>query len=209
MGNFKKHGGFGGREGGRGGFNRSGGRGGFGGGRPDFKRGGRDGGRGDMFSAICAACRKQCEVPFRPSGDKPVYCNECFHSHREAPRTEYMRRDERERDTREAPRHFSPAGFAPSAPKFQGDDKRIDDLKKQLETVNAKLDAIMKVIGGSNNAPAPLSAVKQERMKRTATPLKTLIENAVAPVKQADKKENKEKEKTTTKKKPAAKKGKK
>lgn len=28
--------------------------------------------------AICADCKKECEVPFRPSGDRPVYCKECF-----------------------------------------------------------------------------------------------------------------------------------
>ena len=31
-----------------------------------------------MYKAICADCRKECEVPFRPSGDRPVYCKECF-----------------------------------------------------------------------------------------------------------------------------------
>jgi len=31
-----------------------------------------------MHKAICADCRKQCEVPFRPSGDRPVYCQACF-----------------------------------------------------------------------------------------------------------------------------------
>jgi CxxC-x17-CxxC domain-containing protein len=33
-----------------------------------------------MFKAICADCKKECEVPFRPSGDRPVYCRECFAS---------------------------------------------------------------------------------------------------------------------------------
>jgi len=31
-----------------------------------------------MFEATCDKCGKQCEVPFRPTGDKPVYCNNCF-----------------------------------------------------------------------------------------------------------------------------------
>jgi len=45
-----------------------------------FERGG--GGFGDrpreMFKAVCADCKKECEVPFQPSGDRPVYCKECF-----------------------------------------------------------------------------------------------------------------------------------
>jgi CxxC-x17-CxxC domain-containing protein len=38
------------------------------------------GGRGqrEMFSATCSSCGKEAQVPFQPSGDKPVYCSECF-----------------------------------------------------------------------------------------------------------------------------------
>lgn len=28
--------------------------------------------------AICADCNKECEIPFKPKGDRPVYCSECF-----------------------------------------------------------------------------------------------------------------------------------
>ncbi|SFH29252.1 CxxC-x17-CxxC domain-containing protein [Desulfotomaculum arcticum] len=31
-----------------------------------------------MFPAVCSNCGKETEVPFKPSGDKPVYCRECF-----------------------------------------------------------------------------------------------------------------------------------
>ncbi len=31
-----------------------------------------------MFQVICADCGKNCEVPFRPSVGRPVYCKECF-----------------------------------------------------------------------------------------------------------------------------------
>ncbi len=31
-----------------------------------------------LYQAICADCRKGCEVPFKPTGDRPVYCKECF-----------------------------------------------------------------------------------------------------------------------------------
>ena len=33
----------------------------------------------EMFPAVCATCGKETTVPFRPSGEKPVYCRECFH----------------------------------------------------------------------------------------------------------------------------------
>lgn len=69
MGNFS-------RGGGRssGGF--SGGRsGGFGGGRSS---GGGFGGRPTMHKATCSKCGNDCELPFRPSGDRPVFCSNCF-----------------------------------------------------------------------------------------------------------------------------------
>src|SRR3990167_11041000 len=49
-------------------------------GRRDFGGGRGFGGRSDrpMFKAICSNCGKECEVPFRPTGAKPVYCSECF-----------------------------------------------------------------------------------------------------------------------------------
>jgi len=31
-----------------------------------------------MFHAVCAECGKDCEVPFEPRGDKPVYCSDCY-----------------------------------------------------------------------------------------------------------------------------------
>lgn len=32
----------------------------------------------EMHDVICSKCRKQCKVPFKPTGDKPVYCSDCF-----------------------------------------------------------------------------------------------------------------------------------
>ena len=31
-----------------------------------------------MHTVTCAKCGEQCEVPFRPTGGKPVYCSNCF-----------------------------------------------------------------------------------------------------------------------------------
>ena len=35
-----------------------------------------------MLPATCSACGKETMVPFVPSGDKPVYCSDCFQSRR-------------------------------------------------------------------------------------------------------------------------------
>jgi CxxC-x17-CxxC domain-containing protein len=31
-----------------------------------------------LHKTVCAECKKECEVPFRPTGERPVYCRECF-----------------------------------------------------------------------------------------------------------------------------------
>ena len=60
--------------------------------RFDRNRSGRSGGRdrgGDrgrdrrserheMHKAICDKCGKDCEVPFKPTQGKPIYCDDCF-----------------------------------------------------------------------------------------------------------------------------------
>ena len=53
---------------------RSGGQHRFGGGGG----GRRFGGPREMHKITCAECGKEAEVPFKPSGDRPVYCKECF-----------------------------------------------------------------------------------------------------------------------------------
>ena len=36
----------------------------------------------EMFYAKCGDCGTDCQVPFRPKEDRPVYCRECFQNHR-------------------------------------------------------------------------------------------------------------------------------
>jgi CxxC-x17-CxxC domain-containing protein len=32
----------------------------------------------EMFDAVCAQCGENTTVPFRPRGDRPVYCRTCY-----------------------------------------------------------------------------------------------------------------------------------
>ena len=41
-------------------------------------QGGGFSGPKEMFKATCAECKKECEVPFKPREDRPVYCKDCF-----------------------------------------------------------------------------------------------------------------------------------
>ena len=59
----------------------------FKGGRQD-RRGDRQGGfRKDfgpreMHKAVCSECGKECEVPFKPTEGRPIYCKDCFSKRR-------------------------------------------------------------------------------------------------------------------------------
>lgn len=36
----------------------------------------------EMYEATCANCGNPARVPFKPRGDKPVYCADCFRAQR-------------------------------------------------------------------------------------------------------------------------------
>lgn len=46
------------------------------------RRGGFDRGPREMHKATCADCGKECEVPFKPTEGRPVYCKECYQKHK-------------------------------------------------------------------------------------------------------------------------------
>jgi CxxC-x17-CxxC domain-containing protein len=96
-----------------------GGRGGFGGGF-----GGDSGGRREMFSATCSDCGKECQVPFKPTNGKPVYCSDCFEKINGG------------RDTSRRPERSD------NRPQGGG----YDQSKIQLEAISVKLDKILALL---------------------------------------------------------------
>ncbi len=169
MGNFNDRRGKGGNFRGE---NRGGGRSNFGGNR----RGG-DRREVQMHQAICDKCHKSCEVPFRPSSDKPIYCNDCFSDKRgnEAPRRDFKNRDSN-RDFGNK-QNFS----KPSFEKSSG-----DDIKKQLADINAKLDRLASLLEKAESPKVPNTIVS------SAKPVTKKAEKKVV-AKVAEKKEVKDK----------------
>lgn len=106
--------------------NRSSGRGGGFRSRPSF--GNRsDRGPVEMHEAICDNCGKTCQVPFRPTSGKPVYCSSCFENNRSSePR--------RFEDRREQGNPYS----TPSTP--------ANNYKEQFDALNSKLDRILTLL---------------------------------------------------------------
>lgn len=121
-------------------------------GNRDFKRGGsgkrqfgnRDRERPQMHEAICSDCGKKCEVPFRPTGDKPVYCSQCFSSHRGSSTSNSSERRSYKR------------------PRFQDKDRTVNEYvsqyKEQFDILNTKLDRIIKAL-------IPVVPAKEEKKK--------------------------------------------
>jgi CxxC-x17-CxxC domain-containing protein len=95
-----------------------------------------------LHRATCAECGTSCEVPFRPTGERPVLCSNCFRRDDSAPRR--------------GPRFDEPRRFAPEARggSFDNNDrggnssfKAPDQTQKQLAAINAKLDKILQILG--------------------------------------------------------------
>lgn len=144
----------------RGGGNRSFGGGGnrggsFGGGSRggynDRSRGGDRGGDREMFQATCDSCGKSCELPFKPTGSRPVYCSDCFKKNDSGGE----RRDfggDRGGDRRSDSRDRQPS--RDSRPASSGVD---------FSGINAKLDKIIELL--SSQSSKPTQKQKKEAVK--------------------------------------------
>lgn len=134
MNDFKRNDRFGGKRSGGGFGKKPFGRPSFGG-KPSFQRsGGGFGGRpqGQLYPAVCAECSKPCEVPFRPDGQRPIYCRDCYGGPAAAAAS-----------AREFSAKQSFAKSAPVQAQPQKPDPRIDLIQRDLEKMNLKLDKIL------------------------------------------------------------------
>ena len=105
----------------------------------------------EMHKAVCDNCGNDCEVPFRPRGDKPIYCSNCFE---EKGGGSSKRRD----------RNSSGEGG------FQKRDNTNKQLLEQVSSLNAKLDRILNVLeSGAQKKPAS-KKVKVKKTIKKATP---------------------------------------
>lgn len=114
------------------------------GGRGGYNRGGRD--DRQMFKTVCDNCGEKCEVPFRPSGDKPVYCSSCFEKLGD--------RGNRKPEGRSGYRDRKP---------------QEDRYKDQFEAINTKLDKILDLLQPeSTTEPAsPAEVIMEAPTKKT------------------------------------------
>jgi CxxC-x17-CxxC domain-containing protein len=90
-----------------------------------------------LHQAVCASCGKDCEVPFRPNGKKPIYCSICFDKQggSAAPRFAEKRFDAPRFETARKPEFHREAPVQ--------DNKSIEQLKSQVADMSSKLDKVM------------------------------------------------------------------
>jgi len=149
--------------GGRGSY--SGGRGGDRGGRSGGSFGGNRGGGRDqrsfggkgfekgpvtMHKVTCDECGNACEVPFKPSSDKPVFCDSCFGGKRENKRGGDRFGDKR------------------SGPSTSSNDAEMKEMRKMLNELNMKLDVIIEFFNDEIEAEDAIMAAEAEEMEEVA-----------------------------------------
>ncbi len=104
-----------------------------------------------LYKATCADCHKVCEVPFRPNGEKPVFCRDCFG----AKRGNEERGDDRGGDRRERPSYESKAPAHiwsdrnPSVPAYAKPEAKpqvSEEMKRQISDILYKIDKLTHLV---------------------------------------------------------------
>ncbi|MFA5933163.1 MAG: CxxC-x17-CxxC domain-containing protein [Microgenomates group bacterium] len=197
----------------------------------NFNRGNRSGGersyrpssfnRGsdrqvEMQQAVCAKCGQNCEIPFRPTNDRPVYCSSCFENNRNSDSRSEGRSfvrpsnsEDREMFTAtcadcgsscQVP--FKPTNGKPVfcsncfGDKKEGNNRRSErpnsqpQDNKQLEAINSKLDKILAILAPNTASKEDLEEIAEEIKEVTEDlPVEVVVEKKVkvakkkAPVK--------------------------
>ena len=154
MGNFRDN---------RGGGRSSGGGRSFGGGRPDFNN--RSSDRPTMHQAVCSKCGKQCEVPFQPTGSKPVFCRDCFRENGGGD----VRRNEGGNFSRPSFDRRSDSPARSEAPQY----------KEQFEALNFKLDKILRLLNPERPMEEVSAVENVEPVEKKKRAKKIFVEDAV------------------------------
>ena len=127
-----------------------------------------------MHQTTCDSCGKGCEVPFKPTSGKPIFCSNCFEKNQNDGPKKYGKErsdrrfksvDSRKRsfDDRDSVMHQATCDscgkdcevpFRPTKGKpiycdncFENNKgKDIDQLKEEFEILNKKLDKILEIL---------------------------------------------------------------
>jgi CxxC-x17-CxxC domain-containing protein len=126
--------------------------------RPSFGNRPRFGDRGDrgpveMHRATCDNCGNECEVPFRPTSGKPVYCSNCFEKQKGGS-------DSRRFEGRSEGRSFE----RPES-RDNGQSQSQPQYREQLDALTIKLDRILQIL-----EPIAVAEVSEELVLESEEP---------------------------------------
>ena len=174
----------------------------------------RDGGKPARFKAVCSQCGENCELPFRPSGERPVFCSNCFSKQQDNggdSRSSNFASDRRERPSFGADRQMHDAvcakcgdncqvPFRPTDSKpvycsncFKKDENRggrdNGDVTEQIKQLHVKIDKLMKFLGAVSESKHEVKKEKEvvvkEEIKKPVKEVKEKKVKAKATVKKA------------------------
>ena len=130
-------------------------------------RGGFDRNRNDrqMYDAVCDKCGRDCQVPFQPTGEKPIYCSECF--------------EKMNGRNEGSERNFGGnRDFGGNNRRFEARDTKDysqDNTRSEIESLNKKMDRIIELLTAQKSAPvtAPAVVKKIKKEKKIEAPVET------------------------------------
>lgn len=118
------------------------------------------GGDREMHRATCAKCGRDCEVPFKPTGIRPVFCKDCFQRNKGEEPERFGNNDRR----------------GPRRPSFdRSQSYNRPQNSEQFNALNTKLDMILDLLRPKLTKPekAPRSLAKKPIEKKLSDPEKT------------------------------------
>lgn len=124
----------------------------------------RGGDRPQMHDAVCAKCGADCKVPFRPTGNKPVYCSNCFEKESKGNSNRNFSRDDR--NTMKGNRYQ----------RNENTQSNIDikALEEKLQKINEKVTVVIRMLEEQNVPKADKSPIpKKKSGNKTAKGKKT------------------------------------
>jgi len=127
-----------------------GGGGGFGGPRPSSDR-------PQLFTATCSDCGNSCEVPFRPTGDRPVFCNDCFRKQKSGGAPAFG-------GNRGGDKFAARPRFEKSAAPVAVGGANLGQFKDQLDAISSKLDRILRALPAQLNVEEAVVAKKEVKI---------------------------------------------
>lgn len=112
-------------------------------------RGDRKSAGSEMFSAVCSECRKSCEVPFRPSGDKPVFCRDCFGNKDKGASRDFRGSERASSDFRKDSRPAYREETRAPRPEHGGGN---EEMKRRIESIESKINRILEYMNTQTQA---------------------------------------------------------